>query len=211
MEGSVSDSFLLATQDGTPLAVEGSVYVPTTHHSTSMLADSLVNFVLATQDGTPLAVEGSVYVPTTYSVSPSQTFPPLMVDDFGNVVLDDAGDPIFSGSDIIYAGIRDDLVATQLAVQIDVHGPASGDTLRVLDALFRSDLGVDAFHANNAAVTPLFLGDAVQAPFINAEQQYEYRWTVEANLQINPVVSTPQQFFDRVEVADVPVDAFMVP
>jgi len=43
-------------------------------------------------------------------------------------------------------------------------------------------------------------------PFIDAEGQYEDRWTVDAVLQANIVVATPQQFAGAVTATPVPAD-----
>jgi hypothetical protein len=50
-------------------------------------------------------------------------------------------------------------------------------------------------------VAPLHADDPKQIPFINAEQQYEYRWVIEAHMQANQIVlGIPQQFFDVVDL-----------
>ena len=46
---------------------------------------------------------------------------------------------------------------------------------------------------------------------INDQQQYEWRWVVEAMLQANQVVSVPQQFADQVTVEIISVDASYPP
>jgi len=122
----------------------------------------------------------------TYAVTPSQTL----------------------ASETLYAGVRADLVATELVVQLDVHGPASADNVRVIDTLFRSEYGVDAFATSGLEIRPLYADDARQVPFINAEQQYEDRWTIDVHMQANPVVRTPQLFADEIVVQTIEVDAF---
>ena len=116
-------------------------------------------------------------------------------------------------SETIYAGVRADQVATKLTVQLDIHGPASGDNTKVIEALFRSEIGVQGFDASEPgySVIPLYCGDARQAPFLNAEQQYEYRWSIDACVQINPVIGTPQQFADQIKIAAIEVDATYPP
>lgn len=125
----------------------------------------------------------------TYAVTPSQTVP----------------------SEDLYLGVRFDLTQTKLTVQLDVHGPASGDNVKVIESLFRSEYATDAFAATGYDVAPLYCDQARQAPFINAEQQYEYRWSVDACLQINPIVGTPQQFADQLAVGLIEVDAAYPP
>lgn len=110
------------------------------------------------------------------------------------------------GSGVIYAGQRLDLVGTELTVQLDIHGPNGMINSRLIDALFRSEVGTDDFAAANALVTPLYCDDARQIPFINAEQRYENRWIMEAVLEITPTVRTLQQFADEIVIDLVIVD-----
>jgi hypothetical protein len=51
----------------------------------------------------------------------------------------------------------------------------------------------------------------MQAALVNGEEQYEERWIVGANLQYNPVVSTPQQFADTLEATLINVDEAFPP
>lgn len=100
----------------------------------------------------------------------------------------------------LYAGVRADFEATKWTVQLDVHGPNSGNNTKVIEALFRSEYATAQFALSGFDVVPLYCSDPRQAPFINAEQQYEYRWTLDAVMQINSVIGTPQQFATEVEV-----------
>ena len=94
----------------------------------------------------------------------------------------------------MFAGARYDLVQTEMDVQIDVHGPNSFDNTKLIEGMFRSDYATTSFAETGFDIQPLYASDPVQAPFLNAEQQYEYRWSFEARMQINPVIGTPQQF-----------------
>lgn len=118
---------------------------------------------------------GSLGGTGTYTVAPTQTV----------------------ASETMYIGTRQDLVPVELTVQIDVHGPASGNNTRIIEALFYSSYAVDAMGAN---VSPLYCSDPRQAPFENESSQIEYRWSIDAHLQVNPIVSTPQTFATEVEV-----------
>lgn len=100
-------------------------------------------------------------------------------------------------AETMYAGVRADLVAAKMTVQLDIHGPNSGNNTRIIDTLFRSEFGTDEFAASGFAVTPLYCDDARQMPFVNDQDQYEDRWTMDACLQFNAVVGTPQQFADE--------------
>jgi hypothetical protein len=83
--------------------------------------------------------------------------------------------------------------STDLVIQFDVHGPASGDNVQILSTLFRSDF--------SSAVGGLYTSDPLQVPFQNAEGLFENRWVVEIHVQVNPVVSYPMDFADALKAA----------
>lgn len=114
-------------------------------------------------------------------------------------------------SQTIQAGTEHLLQPTRFVVQIDVHGPAGAETAQVIATLFRDDEAVETFAASGFDVTPLYCEDPRQTPFMNGEQQVEDRWSIDASLQINPVVTVPQQFFDKATVTFVEVDASYPP
>lgn len=133
-------------------------------------------------------ISGSLGGTGTYNVAPTQSL----------------------GNETIYAGVRADLTPTEWTVQCDVHGPNSGDNSRIIEGLFRSEYGVEAVSAGAVAagamaysVVPLYCDEARQVPFLNAEQQYENRWSLDLHLQINPVISTPQEFAQQVQVRNI--------
>lgn len=114
-------------------------------------------------------------------------------------------------SETVYAGLRQDLVPTQLTIQIDIHGPNSGDNAKIIEGLFRSDYAFDIIESGNFAIAPLYSSDARQVPFINAEQQYEYRWSLDLELQIDPIISTPEQFADKLTTTSIPANIVYLP
>lgn len=109
------------------------------------------------------------------------------------------------------AGATNVTQATEVVVQLDVHGPNGADNAQRISTLLRDDYAVMQFATYGVDVTPLYAEDPKQLPFLNAEQQYEDRWVVEALLQTNPVVGVPQQFADSTEVDVVSVDAAYPP
>lgn len=186
-ETTFTDNILVGSIAGSILTVTSligaSVVTPG-----ELLTDTLwptMNVAVGTIVGTQLTgTPGGV---GTYTVTPSQTV----------------------ASERMYAGTRADQVAVKLTIQLDVHGPASADNSRVIETLFRSEYAVDLFATFEADVAPLYCDTPRQVPFLNAEQQYEFRWSMDAHLQVNPVVTTPQQFADEiivkvVEVAFIP-------
>jgi hypothetical protein len=109
------------------------------------------------------------------------------------------------------AGGRGITQSTQLDVQLDVHGPASADNAQVISTVLRDAYGSRLFAAHGGLVAPLYADDPRQMPFTNDQQQYEYRWIVEARLQIKPEVRVPTQYADVVEVVPHSVDAEFPP
>lgn len=125
----------------------------------------------------------------TYSISPSQT--------------------VSSGK--IAAGVFTALQPTELTVQLDIHGPASPENAQIISTLLRDDYAVENFASSGFDVSPLHADDPRQAPFMNGEQQVEFRWSIDALLQCNPVVTTPQQFADVLTLGLIDVDVVYPP
>lgn len=127
--------------------------------------------------------------PGTYKVAPAQTVSQRVLAD----------------------GIQAILQPTKVVMQIDIHGSNSADTAQIISTLLRDDYAVRAFAAIDPAVIPLYADDPRQMPFINAENQYEDRWIVEACLQANATIDMPQQFADTAVVGLINVDASYPP
>lgn len=104
----------------------------------------------------------------------------------------------------------------QVVVQMDFHAsdPAlEGDMALTASTLLRDAYAVRAFaeQVPNYGVVPLHADDARQTPFLNENQQVEWRWIVEARLQANVAVSVPQQYADDATVEVISVDATYPP
>ena len=124
-----------------------------------------------------------------FSVSPSQSAPPQVMS----------------------AGAATATQNSDVVVQLDFHGgndTLAGDMAQTVSTLLRDPYGVTFFGSLAPplnGVVPLYADDPRQMPFINAESQYEWRWVLEAHLQVNQTVSVPQLYADAaaVEVEDV--------
>jgi len=101
-------------------------------------------------------------------------------------------------------GTKNSQQSTQVTVQLDCYGLNAGDWASILSTLLRDEYACTSLAPS---VQPLHADDPRLMPLIDGEQQYEQRWTVNAVLQINPVVSTPMQFFDKANVGLIEVDA----
>jgi hypothetical protein len=105
--------------------------------------------------------------------------------------------------------IRNPAITT---VQLDVHGPASGDNTQAIVTLFRSDWGCQQFAASGFDVTPLHTGEPPhQIPYTNAESQIEERWLIDVVMQVNPTVTIGQDFAASLKVGLIDVGVVYPP
>jgi hypothetical protein len=102
--------------------------------------------------------------------------------------------------------VQQAMQSTQVTVQLDIFGPASADNAQIISTMFRDTQTSDVFAETGLAVQALYAGEPHETPFINGEQQFEYRWVVDVVLQANPIVTTPQQFADELIVGIINVD-----
>lgn len=87
-------------------------------------------------------------------------------------------------------------------IQLDCYGADSADWAVMLAATMRTDYACTAL----APVAPLYCDNPIQAALVNGEEQFEERWIVGANLQYNPVITTPMQFAAEAVVSTINVD-----
>ena len=115
-------------------------------------------------------------------------------------------------SELMAAGRQTYMQSAELVIQLDFHSASTsdaGDMARTVSTLFRDEFATTQF-ANQVPhydVTPLHADDAKQMPFINENQQFEWRWVVEARVQTNDVVTLPQQFAESLHVNVISVEA----
>ncbi|MDV2874481.1 LIC_12616 family protein [Phytobacter diazotrophicus] len=84
-------------------------------------------------------------------------------------------------------------------LQIDIYGDGAGDRANILETIFRSGYAWEAIKALDARLSPLYSSDAIQAPMINAEDQWQERYTLTLSLQADITVTLPQDYFETVE------------
>jgi len=105
-----------------------------------------------------------------------------------------------------YAGMKHLLAPTEIVIQLDVHGPASAENAQIITTLFRDEYATQVFADLQDVAAPLYTSDPRQMPFINAEQQYEWRWTIDASLEARITTSVLQEFADQLVVSLTAVD-----
>lgn len=108
-------------------------------------------------------------------------------------------------------GIRTDTQPLNFTAQIDVFGPSSADNTAIITTLFRSDYGCTAFAASGYDVTPLYASDPRQTPFTDEEQQQEQRWSIDASVQANIGIVSPQDFAAALALGLIDVDVWQPP
>jgi len=101
--------------------------------------------------------------------------------------------------------------ATEITVQLDIFGPSAGNNAQILTTLFRDDNACAFFAASGYPIAPLYADDARQMQFIDGENQYENRYSVDVYLQANIALTVPQQFANVVKVGIINVDAAFPP
>ncbi|HEY0120651.1 MAG TPA: hypothetical protein VGC14_02630 [Rhizobium sp.] len=114
----------------------------------------------------------------TYTISPAQTV---------------GTRKLASGGEIFHQPVKS-------TVQLDVHGPNSADNAQLISTLFRDDYAVQFFKATGFDVTPLYVSDPKQLPYVNENAQTENRWVIDAVMQANQVILAPQQFADELDI-----------
>lgn len=133
------------------------------------------------------------------------------------------------GSETMACGALFAMQPTEITVQCDFHGPSSADNVQIASTLFRDDFAIQQFGAVAppvgwqllapgdtlseiyVGIAPLYADDPRQSPFIDAESQYEDRWTLDACLQANQIVTAPQQFAATVRISPTSIDATFPP
>jgi hypothetical protein len=115
--------------------------------------------------------------------------------------------------EILSSGYRQFTQTAKATVQLDFHSAdfSAGDMAQTLSTAFRSEYGTSFFAGIASGITPLYADDPKERPFINAENQYEWRWGLDACMQVDQVIAVGQQFMDSVKIARIAVDAFFAP
>ena len=130
----------------------------------------------------------------TYQVSPSQT--------------------VADGT--LSAGQKSLTQTAEITVQIDFHSNNSlaGDWAQTVSTCLRDEFGTTFFAALAPplnGVVPFYADDPEMRPFINAENAWEWRWTLDARFGIDQVVSTPLEYADSATVITKDVSALYPP
>lgn len=81
--------------------------------------------------------------------------------------------------------------------QVDFYGKHSGTWSATASTLFQDTYGCDALAPN---CQPLYCNEGRMMPLTDEEKAYEERWSLDAHVQWNPVVTATQQYADQLEL-----------
>lgn len=117
------------------------------------------------------------------------------------------------GSQVLSAGAALLKQNAEVTVQLDVHSAdlTAGDMAQTISTAFRDDLGTRFFAAQGKPISPLYADDPREMPFTNDQQQYEWRWVVDACLQVDQTLTVPMQFADTAVIGLIEVDSHYPP
>lgn len=101
-------------------------------------------------------------------------------------------------------------------IQVDFHSidSSSLDMAQLVSTSLRDEFATSFFAALDPplnSVAPLYADDPRQIPFVNDQQQYEWRSMLEVHLQVNQTAASPAQYADEGDVMIVDVDAAFPP
>lgn len=181
---SYQDCKFVGSIEGTEMTVDdvelGTVEIGNTVFGPGVTANTVIS----------AQTSGTTGGPGTYTVAPAQI--------------------VAAGT--LSAGTMTLLQEVQVTVQLDVHGPNSGDNAQIISTTFRDEFATDFFAGLAAplnSVSPLLADDPKYLQFINAEQQFEFRWSIDAQIQVNQTVTIPLQFFDSATITAASVEAIL--
>ena len=134
------------------------------------------------------------------------------VDDF--VIMTSQGSTMLSTNEESWdtLGIAlSEVQATELRIQLDVHGSNSSDNAQVIKTLFRSQYGANYFLGLGLSLAPLYVSDGSRIPFVNGEDQWEDRWVLIVSLEVKPTISYVQDYFTSLDLRLAEVDTVFPP
>lgn len=94
----------------------------------------------------------------------------------------------------------------QAEIQVDLYGENAGDRAIELETVFASSYGYETIKALDDRLAPLYSSEAIQAPMINAESQWQERYIITLSLQAHITVTLRQDYFDHADITLEQVD-----
>ena len=84
-------------------------------------------------------------------------------------------------------GFRDESTQYDYTIQIDAYGLNSGNTINVLNMLFRSD------YFDASGIVPFYTSNPRQLMFQDSARLMVERWTMDVHLSYNPMITLAQE------------------
>lgn len=120
------------------------------------------------------------------------------------IVLTEVGQPQYTTTRTKLdgnAGTMAYLMPRYLNLQIDFYGANAGEYAGTAVTMLRSNYTLERFPNG---IKPLYCSDAMQAPLITGEKQFQTRWICTLSLQYNSAITVEQESFN--EVGDILID-----
>lgn len=89
----------------------------------------------------------------------------------------------------------------QADIQVDVYGDEAGSRAIALETIFRSQYAYDTLKEIDDRIAPLYSSDVIQAPMINAEDQWQERYIITLSFQVHVTITLRQDYFDQAEIS----------
>jgi hypothetical protein len=90
-------------------------------------------------------------------------------------------------------GTKKSAAGIQYTFQIDCYGNDSANWAAEISTMWRDEYACTIM---GNTCQPLYADEPKMMPLISGEQNYVQRWTITAELQYNPITTTPMEFFD---------------
>lgn len=101
--------------------------------------------------------------------------------------------------------------STQWHCQIDVFGEHAQKNATILATMAKTDWSCIFFKRENFTLQPLYATTPTNLTFINAESEYELRYSFTLMMQYNPKVTVGQRYFSSININLAEVDSTFKP
>lgn len=113
---------------------------------------------------------------------------------------------VFTSADGVTTSTQQILQPVRLTIQIDARGEGAADVIQTISTLFRDEYGVSVFRATGVPLVPLYTSSPRQLPLTTAENQYQDRWGLDADMQLNSILTITQETADELSVGLIEMD-----
>lgn len=137
----------------------------------------------------------------------------------GGIGIYQVSNPQTLASQVLSCGQQTLVQDARVVVQVDFHSapgiqPDAGDMAQIVSTSLRDEFGVDFFAALAPplnGVVPLYADDPRFISFLNDQNQWESRWSLDVHLEVLQAIVYGQQYADAATVELVDVDVVYPP